>query len=248
MLCLMPPGVVLTIISAIAYEHDGTGWKWFIASIVFFALAFLVWGLAHDGKPLCSIDASSGAPHSWLQGHAVWHVLSAGGVFCLYWFLYFEKTSRNCTGTPHLHFAVSDAPPVGQPLDVEVASESGEPAKIVYKPVKFQEADLSALQSRPWSLRKAKSENVNLGTPPLTPDLALFRPEHGEHDPATPFAGVDEATWIEPRFPGVQAAPSAPRTQPGIPGSPPAMGGAGTGGVPGTSGVPPTGAPPSMPN
>jgi len=217
MLCLVPPGVILTLISAIAYEHSGTGWGWFVASVVFFGLAFLVWGLGHDGKALCNLSGS--APNSWLQAHAVWHVLSAGGVYCLYWFLYFEKTSTTCPGIPHLHFAVSDAPPSGLPLDVEVASETGEPARIEYKPVKFQETDLAPMESRPWSLRKAASDNVNLGTPPLPPDLALFRPERGEHAPPEPFTGVDEPTWIEPKYPGLPADALAPRTPPTIPGS-----------------------------
>lgn len=215
MLCLVPPGVILTLISAIAYEHDWTGWKWFIASVTFFGLAFLVWGLGHDGKSLCNLSGS--APNSWLQAHAVWHVLSAAGVYCLYWFLYFEKTSTTCPDTPHLHFGVSDAPQSGLPLDVEIASESGEPAQTPYKPVKFQEPDLALLESRPWSLRKAGSKNVNLGTPPLPPDLALFRPERGEHAPSVPFEGVDEPTWIEPKFPGITADPLAPRTPPTLP-------------------------------
>lgn len=47
-----------------------------------FVVAFAVWLPSQTGGPLCD-------PHSLLQGHALWHVLTASSVLCLY--LYFES-------------------------------------------------------------------------------------------------------------------------------------------------------------
>ncbi len=41
------------------------------------AVAFAVWTLSRSGAPLCD-------PHSWVQGHAVWHLLCAVAAYCLY--------------------------------------------------------------------------------------------------------------------------------------------------------------------
>ena len=31
------------------------------------------------------------SPLYWLQGHAVWHVLTMGALFCIYWFFRSER-------------------------------------------------------------------------------------------------------------------------------------------------------------
>ncbi len=39
--------------------------------------AFVVWNLSKDAGPLCD-------PGSWVQGHAIWHLLCAVSAYCLY--------------------------------------------------------------------------------------------------------------------------------------------------------------------
>jgi hypothetical protein len=53
---------------------------WFWAGLGAFVVAFVVWNLSRTGGLWCS-------PTSLLQGHAVWHLLSAVSVGCLYRYL-----------------------------------------------------------------------------------------------------------------------------------------------------------------
>ncbi|MDX6355343.1 MAG: hypothetical protein QOF98_2246 [Streptomyces sp.] len=51
--------------------------RWIAGSVASMVVAFTIWNLAKDGRPLCH-------PHSLLQGHAAWHVLCAVAAYCLY--------------------------------------------------------------------------------------------------------------------------------------------------------------------
>ncbi len=53
---------------------------WFWAGLGAFAAAYVIWNLSRTGAVWCS-------PTSLLQGHALWHVLSAVSVGCLYRYL-----------------------------------------------------------------------------------------------------------------------------------------------------------------
>lgn len=54
---------------------------WFWAGLGTFAVAFAVWNVSRTAGPWCD-------PHSLLQGHALWHLLTAASVACFY--LYFR--------------------------------------------------------------------------------------------------------------------------------------------------------------
>jgi len=53
---------------------------WFWAGIGTFVAANVVWNLSRTGRPWCD-------PESLLQGHALWHLLTAATVWCLYRYL-----------------------------------------------------------------------------------------------------------------------------------------------------------------
>lgn len=55
---------------------------WFWAGLASFAVAFVIWNLSRTGGVWCD-------PNSLLQGHALWHMLSAVSVGCFY--LYFRS-------------------------------------------------------------------------------------------------------------------------------------------------------------
>ena len=257
MLFLVPPGVILLLVTALMSPHDGRGWVRFLLALGCFGIAFLVWGLSHTGRALCHPGWPIFSPESWFQGHALWHIFSAGGVLFVYWFLYYEKDTRICTGVAHLHMTVSEAPPAGPSLDIEIAFERDTPAQILFKPVKFVEMALAVLyESRPWSLRKAMSQNIGIGMPKMPPDLALFKPMGGEHAPDTPFEGVDQPalSGATPQSassdampgPSAPSIPSIPGAPGGVPGGVPSTVAAGPpGGVPGSA---PTGAPGDIPS
>jgi len=61
-----------------------SGHWWFFAGTVSFLAAFVIWRLAWTGGDLCVTRG--------FQGHAVWHVLAAFTVFCVY--KYFRAESR----------------------------------------------------------------------------------------------------------------------------------------------------------
>lgn len=56
--------------------------RFLAGTAVSFAVAFAIWIPSQTGGPLC-------APDSWLQGHAVWHVLTAVSVLSL--FAYYDS-------------------------------------------------------------------------------------------------------------------------------------------------------------
>jgi hypothetical protein len=51
--------------------------RWIAGSVASMVVAFTIWNLAKNGRPLCD-------PHSLLQGHAAWHLLCALAAYCLY--------------------------------------------------------------------------------------------------------------------------------------------------------------------
>ena len=57
---------------------------WFWAGLGSFVVANAVWNVSHTGGPWCS-------PHSLLQGHALWHLLSALAVWCFYLYFLAER-------------------------------------------------------------------------------------------------------------------------------------------------------------
>ena len=50
---------------------------WIGGALVAMVVAFATWTLSRTGAPLCD-------PHSWIQGHAAWHLLTAVSAYCLY--------------------------------------------------------------------------------------------------------------------------------------------------------------------
>lgn len=50
------------------------------AALALFALSMGIWALSDSGRPFCD-------PESWIQGHAIWHLLSAGTVTAIYRYL-----------------------------------------------------------------------------------------------------------------------------------------------------------------
>jgi len=57
---------------------------WFWAGLGSFAVANAVWNVSHTGGPWCD-------PHSLLQGHGLWHLLSALAVWCFYLYFLSER-------------------------------------------------------------------------------------------------------------------------------------------------------------
>ena len=70
---------------------------WIGAAVAAMAVAFATWGLSGTDAPLCD-------PHSWLQGHAAWHVLGAVAAYCLYryWTSADEAPARQDSAEPAL--------------------------------------------------------------------------------------------------------------------------------------------------
>ncbi|MET0839705.1 MAG: ceramidase domain-containing protein [Marmoricola sp.] len=67
--------------------------RWIWAAVVAIAVAFVVWNLSKDGAPLCD-------PDSLVQGHAVWHLLGAVSVYCLYRYWSSIPVSREWAPSP----------------------------------------------------------------------------------------------------------------------------------------------------
>jgi len=61
--------------------------RWLAVAALTFVVAFAIWRASHTGGPLCD-------PHSLLQGHAVWHVLTAASAGALYLFYRSEHFRR----------------------------------------------------------------------------------------------------------------------------------------------------------
>lgn len=86
--------VSLTLEVRLRRRDGGAGdVRWIRGAVGAIAVAFLVWNLAKDGRPLCD-------PHSLVQGHAVWHLLGAVSVYCLYRYWTSVEVSRASTSSP----------------------------------------------------------------------------------------------------------------------------------------------------
>jgi len=78
--------VVVAVFSEIAVflkkwkKWDWGSYLWFVGGLVSFGVAYYVWKQARTGGPLCF-------PHSIVQGHAIWHILTAVTVACIYMYL-----------------------------------------------------------------------------------------------------------------------------------------------------------------
>lgn len=59
--------------------------RWLLGAAGCFGVAYAVWIPSRTGGPLC-------APDSWLQGHALWHLLCAGATACFY--VYYRSERR----------------------------------------------------------------------------------------------------------------------------------------------------------
>ncbi len=55
-------------------------WGWLLLAAASFGLAIFIWLRSKDGQPWCH-------PHSWAQGHAAWHLLSAVSAFSIFLYL-----------------------------------------------------------------------------------------------------------------------------------------------------------------
>lgn len=82
-------GITLIVEASVSYPRMRPRWPrpiaanrtpWFWVGLAAFATAFAIWLPSRDGGPLCD-------PNSLLQGHAIWHVLSAVSVWCFYRYL-----------------------------------------------------------------------------------------------------------------------------------------------------------------
>ena len=63
-------------------------WLYGLALVLFFG-GWLAWKNDLNGTWCFRRDS----PLYWLQGHAVWHVLTMGALGCIYWFFRSEKIS-----------------------------------------------------------------------------------------------------------------------------------------------------------
>ena len=57
--------------------NEWNAWRWFVGGVLIFFAALGIWAMSQTGKPLCF-------PNLWLQGHAVWHAMTAVTVAMLY--------------------------------------------------------------------------------------------------------------------------------------------------------------------
>jgi hypothetical protein len=214
-------------------QSDAFGNWSLVTSILFFIAAFSVWmpsqTLADPGPPgtpymtngLCHPGwAIFSPPSPVIQGHAIWHILSAFGVFLLYY--YFKREGHPVDPEfPRLHFTVSEVPNRGPGIDqpAPVLQPGEHPHEIQFKPVKFTDGSVATDEARPWSMRKYMSGNQNLGPPERLIDEALFKPVGGEHNLASPTIGPGD--FAAPgEAPGGVPPPSSPGG-PGTPGAPP---------------------------
>jgi hypothetical protein len=59
--------------------------RWLAAAGVLFGVAFAIWLPSRSGGALCD-------PDSWVQGHALWHLLCAGAAGCIFLYLRSERS------------------------------------------------------------------------------------------------------------------------------------------------------------
>ena len=64
--------------------------SWLKAAVILLAAGFAIWILDY-ARIACS-------PDSWIQGHAIWHVLGALSAWCLY--LYYENQATTMNSSP----------------------------------------------------------------------------------------------------------------------------------------------------
>ncbi len=62
-------------------------WPWLAAALGTFAVALVIWSLSQTDRPLCN-------PDSLLQGHAIWHLLSAVVAGCVFLYLRTETAPQ----------------------------------------------------------------------------------------------------------------------------------------------------------
>jgi len=77
--------VIVACSSSIRTATSGKVWFW--VGVGAFVLAFVIWYLSWTNGPLCD-------PHSPIQGHGVWHLLSAAAVGCLYMYFRAEEGTQ----------------------------------------------------------------------------------------------------------------------------------------------------------
>jgi hypothetical protein len=166
-------------------HSDGWGVAYFWIGAAFLIVAAVIREYSQTGKSLCrATNAFFNPDNHWLQGHAIWHVMSAFGLFLFY--LYFAR-ERSGTGFPHLHFAVREAPPPGPPIEAQPpAPRPGvTPPKLLWKPVKFSDMDVVRHLGRPFSMRKYRSDSLqSYGPPPIPAKVTEFAPQGGGEHPA----------------------------------------------------------------
>ena len=68
-------------------ENLGMNHKWLVFSLAFFGAAIAIWTQSDTGGPLCY-------PDSLLQGHSVWHLLSACMTVCIHFYFLSEGTKK----------------------------------------------------------------------------------------------------------------------------------------------------------
>ncbi|NIM94240.1 MAG: hypothetical protein GTO18_11085 [Anaerolineales bacterium] len=78
--------VAITLTTEVVFLTTNAGglereWMpWLLLALISFGAAFIIWLLSNTGGVLCN-------PDSWLQGHAVWHLLAAVSTGFLYLYL-----------------------------------------------------------------------------------------------------------------------------------------------------------------
>ncbi|KRF37756.1 hypothetical protein ASG94_02220 [Nocardioides sp. Soil805] len=75
-------GVLLVVAVAVEARLRGSAGRpgdlvWIGGALGAMVVALVTWTLSRTGAPLCDPDA-------WVQGHAVWHLLTAVSAYCLY--------------------------------------------------------------------------------------------------------------------------------------------------------------------
>jgi hypothetical protein len=164
--------------------HDGWGAFWFWLGGLFLIVASVIREQSQTGLSWCLAGNSFFNPDNhWLQGHAIWHMMSAIGLFFFYWYFAHEKSG---TDFPRLHLSVREAPPPGPPVDAPApAPRPGvTPPQLRCKPVKFADKDAKRDMGRVFSMRKYKSDFAKSFGPPPTPTApAEFAPRGGGEHP-----------------------------------------------------------------
>jgi hypothetical protein len=69
--------------------------RWLVVSVSLLLVSYIVWSLSDTGKRLCREGNIFGwfSPKSWVQGHAMWHILNALAAGTLFLYLSTEILS-----------------------------------------------------------------------------------------------------------------------------------------------------------